>query len=85
MVISGYSTYFENYCDDGKCIPLPNGDDENGFYWGSTSNVDNAIATVTGWRDFVIHHDGNNNLPVNHPDYTGGWATQKRALCGIEL
>jgi hypothetical protein len=87
MVMSGRSSYSNN-CDDGKCIPLPgnggSGTDANGQYWGSSTDVDDAIATVTGWRDFVFHHH-DENRPVNHPSYTNGWTTQKRALCGIEL
>ena len=84
MIISGYSSYSEK-CSPSKCIPTPNGSDENGQYWGSSSDVDDNIHTVTGWNDFVItHYDGSRN-PYNYPGDTGGWSTPKRAVCGIEL
>jgi hypothetical protein len=82
MVITGHSGYTSN-CGGDKCIPLPY-NIENGKYWGSTSDVDDAIATVTGWTDFVFHYDSGNR-PVNHPSDSSGWTTPKRALCGIEL
>jgi hypothetical protein len=47
--------------------------------------VDNNIATVTGWDNFVITHYDGNKLPYNYPDNAGGWSTPKRAVCGIEL
>jgi hypothetical protein len=86
MVISGFSSYSDN-CAGGKCIPLPgkdNKNDENDQHWGSSSDVDDYIHQVTGWDDFVIHHYGDNK-PYNYPSGSSGWATPKRAVCGIEL
>jgi hypothetical protein len=85
IVVSGYSTsYYEPCAATYNCMPLPTGTDANGQYWGSSSNVDDMVRTVTGWTDFVIKH-WSSNYPYNNPSDSGGWDTDKGPVCGLEL
>lgn len=84
MIISGSGSYSDK-CPPSKCIPTPNGNDENGEYWGSSTDVDDHIHINVGWNDFVITHYDGLKLPYNYPENNIGWGTPKRAVCGIEL
>lgn len=86
MVVSGSSSYFEDVCGDDSniCMPLPDGTDRTGQYWGSTTDVDDYIHEPTTWDDFVIlSYDA--KRPYNYPGGTVGFGTPKRAVCGREI
>jgi hypothetical protein len=65
-------------------MPLPQADDANGRYWGSTFDVDDAVAEITGWTHFVIKMY-TEDYPYNHPRGTSGWDTAKSPVCRVEL
>ena len=63
----GYAaSYFAN-CAPWGCMPTP-GPNMNAI-WGSTSNVDDAIASVANWTDYnILIHAYNNGFPFAYPD-----------------
>ena len=56
---------------------------QNGVAWGSSSDVDDGVASATGWSDFVIRHWGEDK-PYNYNRDSSGWDRALSPVCGRE-
>eukprot|EP01046_Picozoa_sp_COSAG06_P000291 COSAG06_NODE_8_length_37897_cov_42.611884_10_plen_1146_part_00 len=66
-------------CTTGNCGAT----DQNGVYWGTTSDVDDAVNSATGWSDFVTRHYSDDK-PWNYDQGVGGWDRALSPVCGRE-
>ena len=66
-------------CTTGNCGATS----QNGVAWGSSSDVDDGVASATGWSDFVIKYYSDDK-PYNYNQNGGNWDRALSPVCGRE-